>query len=266
MKRLDLVGEKFGDIEIIKFLKIGNHGNSVWLAQCKCGSSFEIIGSIERLKYLSSCKECLKNKNKNKKINKVKEYNKEISLKGETWTPVGNFEHRYVVSNKGRVASILCDGKYKILKHKINKCGYHTIGLYDGNGEYKKKFFMVHRLVAQEFIQNPNNYPQINHINGNKNDNYVENLEWCTASQNILHSFRIGLKNMNRCFKPIVQYDKNHNFIKKWPSIKSAVLSGYELSGIHKALNKTFKYYKGYIWEYESPNPRVKVKNQNLLK
>lgn len=270
MKRLDLINKTFGDIRIIQFLRIGKHGHTVWLAKCKCGETFEIVGSTQRLKSQDICLKCREERKypkiseeelKEREISKIKEYNTSISLEGEVWESVKGFASRYVISNKGRIASILTNGKYKILKHKITQWGYHSIGLYDGNREYKKKFYMIHRLVALAFIKNLNNYPQVNHIDGNKNNNCVENLEWCTASQNILHSFRIGLKNMDRCFKPIIQYDKDHNFIKRWPSIKAATLNGYEISGIHKALNKTSKHYKGYIWEYESPNPRVKIKS-----
>ena len=69
----------------------------------------------------------------------------------------------------------------------IDKCGYHEIML---NG----KHYRVHRLVAEAFIPNPNNLPCVNHIDGNKQNNSIDNLEWCTYSENIIHSFKNGLQ------------------------------------------------------------------------
>lgn len=80
----------------------------------------------------------------------------------------------------------------KLLKQRLNKNGYYYIGFNDKErGHCVPK--EVHRLVAEAFIPNPNNYPVVNHINGNHQDNRVENLEWCTYSQNSKHAYLTGL-------------------------------------------------------------------------
>lgn len=82
------------------------------------------------------------------------------------------------------------------------------------NGKYRcvtamvsghQKSFYVHRLVASAFLPNPDNLPQVNHINGNPGDNRVENLEWCTAQQNVLHAYRIGLADVRQRMHPCKQ-------------------------------------------------------------
>ena len=92
---------------------------------------------------------------------------------------------RIKVSNKGNVVSYKRGVRYP-LKVRRNNYGYQIVGL-------GRRSQHVHRLVAETWIDNPNHYPQVNHINGDKSDNRVENLEWVTPSQNIRHSYRTGL-------------------------------------------------------------------------
>ncbi|USL89376.1 DNA endonuclease [Bacillus phage vB_BceH_LY2] len=94
----------------------------------------------------------------------------------------------YSVSNLGRVRN---DTTYLVRKQSVDKDGYLSIGLYNKG---KGKTYKVHRLVAISFIHNPENKPQVNHINGNKQDNKSNNLEWATSSENVRHSIDIGLK------------------------------------------------------------------------
>ena len=107
----------------------------------------------------------------------------------------------------------------------------------------------IHRLVALKYIPNPNNYPQINHINGIKDDNRVENLEWCTPQENTIHAYKNKLSKIQ---KEVVQLDKNNNIICIYNSIREAErlcnLDGSTISKVCKGKNKTCG---GYIWRYK---------------
>lgn len=108
----------------------------------------------------------------------------------EKWKVIEGFS-KYLISNTGRVKNIV---ELRDLKFYDSK-GYFKIELRDDNNERKKVF--VHRLVALNFIPNPSNKPQVNHIDGDKNNNNIENLEWCTQSENMKHAFKTGLNVLN---------------------------------------------------------------------
>lgn len=191
----------------------------------------------------------------------------------EIWKDVIGYEGLYQVSNQGRVRSLDRNIKVKIkhnnkalkkgkiLKIQKGKSGYIIVALCkDG----KVKHYRVHRLVAAAFIDNPENKPYVNHINGDKTDNRVENLEFCTQSENVLHSYKIKLRIINeeqkerireigkKSSKQILQYNLEGNFIKTWDST-------YEIerqlkiphTNISKCCKNKLKTAGGYIWRYK---------------
>ena len=111
------------------------------------------------------------------------------------WKPIEGFQNKYEVSDKGFVSTIKTTS-VKIEGHNIlswykEKQGYRQVGLLDSKRK-KYKVFRIHRLVAEAFIPKVKDKNQINHKNGNKEDNNVKNLEWCTPSENLKHSYKIG--------------------------------------------------------------------------
>lgn len=140
----------------------------------------------------------------NRKSNLVIQRNKSTiieDLEGETWRDVSGYEGFYVVSNQGRVKSLFRmvvskNGAKKsispkIIASKISGDGYTQNCLFNNTG--KRKYLLTHRIAANAFIANPENKPQVNHKNGIKDDNRVENLEWVTRSENQLHALQTGL-------------------------------------------------------------------------
>lgn len=122
----------------------------------------------------------------------------------EVWKDVVGYEGLYQVSNLGRVKSLarfkLNHGKLKPIPERIlkpwemskqtNGQAYMMVSLYQNA---KRKSALVHRLVAEAFIPNPENKPTVNHKNGDKYNNQVDNLEWMTQRENLLHAYKMGL-------------------------------------------------------------------------
>jgi hypothetical protein len=110
----------------------------------------------------------------------------------EIWKTIKEFED-YQVSTLGNIRSLKF-GKERILKKNINSSGYFCCNI----SINVSKSFYLHRLIAESFIYNPENKKEINHINGIKTDNRIENLEWCTRSENMKHAYVTGLKKDKR--------------------------------------------------------------------
>lgn len=171
----------------------------------------------------------------------------------EIWKDIKGYEGLYQISNFGRVKSLkrktlnskcLYD---KILNNRINHNGYFMIFL---SKNKKIKGFRINRLVAEAFLPNPNNKPQVNHKDGNKTNNRIDNLEWCTAKHNTQHAIKNGLRT-NKYHREIVQCDLDNNLIKEWHSIKEATNFGFSKSGICQCCKSKRKKHKNYKWYYK---------------
>jgi len=176
----------------------------------------------------------------------------------EIWKDIKGLEGRYQVSNKGRIKSFVCilrNNAIIILKQSKNKKGYPQISLTDS--KHKHLTQRVHRLVGKAFIPNPENKPQINHINGIKDDNRLENLEWATNSENQLHANRTGL-NKNRIEatvkahrKPVSQYTADGEYIQSFGSAREAnAKTGVSYKMISLVVLGKCKIGGGYVWKY----------------
>ena len=179
----------------------------------------------------------------------------------EEWRDISGYENLYMVSSYGRIKSLGngCSNasKEKILKPFIDNRegkGYLRVTLCK-NGKTKR--FQIHRLVADAFIPNINNYEQINHKNELKDDNRVENLEWCDQKYN--NSFgtrieRIVKANTNHPnkSKSVLQYDLKGNFIKEWESTMEIDRQlGFAHTHISDCCYGRYKQSYGYKWEYK---------------
>ena len=135
----------------------------------------------------------------NNLIKQVEQWSIDKGLDGTIFKIITDYEN-YVVSNNGDVIRLEYRDKkganrpFKLLKPNINEDGYASTTLRNDEG---KKTFRIHRLVAREFIPNPENKETVNHIDGNKLNNRVENLEWNTREENMQHAYKIGLKKSN---------------------------------------------------------------------
>lgn len=190
----------------------------------------------------------------------------------EIWKPIKDYEGLYEVSNLGNVRSIDREittwnrYKYIKIKHKGQLLKQHTIKGYKAVGVSKNgkmHNLQLHRLIAKAFILNPNNYPCVNHIDGNKQNNNINNLEWCSYSHNTKEAIRLGLKCITdkhreqtrllglKSGKKIAQKDMLGNIIKIFNSGREASLElGISQGNISMCCNGYRKSTGGYIWEY----------------
>jgi len=150
----------------------------------------------------------------------------------------------YEVGNCGTIRPIHENKRKALLKSQYNKRGYKRIRLKIGESW---KIFQIHRLVAMAFIPNPDNKPQVNHINGIKDDNRVENLEWVTGKENIIHSVKTGLA--NHFNKKAIQKIKDGVVIKTYESSLAAERDGFLASAIRHCISGGRKTHKGYEWK-----------------
>ena len=165
----------------------------------------------------------------------------------EHWKPVVGYEEHYEVSDMGNVRSLKF-GKEKILKPGKNNRGYLKVSLYkDG----QKKMSLVHRLVAEAFIPNPNNLETVNHKDEVKTNNVASNLEWMSQKDNTNYGTRN--KRAGEAFSKKVQmFDKSTGeLLATFPSTREAArVTGINPSHISECCNGKKKSAGGYIWKY----------------
>lgn len=174
------------------------------------------------------------------------------------WKDIDGYNGKYQISDNGEVRSFSRWKNGGLLKKAINGGGYYYINLV-GTGRSDVHEKRIHRLVAEAFIPNPYNLPEVNHIDGNKLNNNVNNLEWVSRHENIRHAFKTGLIPRNTGgerwnSKTVLQKDKNGNLIKEWDSVASIHREkGYSTNSIICCCNKKPKYRTayGYKWEYK---------------
>ena len=163
----------------------------------------------------------------------------------EEWVDICGYEGRYRISSNGNVFSLI----YNRLLSPIDfGTGYLNVKLRkNGSG----KFYRIHRLVAQAFIENPNSFLEVNHIDEDKGNNRVDNLEWCSRKYNENY----GTKNKKRSIamsKPVVQLTTDGSFVKKYSSQLEAERTGvFSGAAISACCHGRYKTHKGYIWKFE---------------
>ena len=178
----------------------------------------------------------------------------------EIWMPVLNYEKKYLISNLGRLKSIQFKREF-LKKIRLLNMGYYgssiTVSI---NNTKKRHNLLIHRLIAQAFIPNPENKNQVNHINGIKTDNRIENLEWVTPSENIMHSvYVLGNKSHLKATESakiklcrrVGKYNLQNELIEVFDSQKIAAESiNKNHSSLSECCNGKQKTAYGYIWKF----------------
>lgn len=189
----------------------------------------------------------------------------------ETWIDIQEYDGLYQVSDKGnvkRIGGTITDksGRVKYIPERIlqpiENDGYLYVCLCrDG----KAKRFAVHRLVATAFIQNTENKPAIDHINGKKSDNRVENIRWSTSKENNNNPVTRNKYLQNHC-RQIERIDINGK-IKTYNSITEAIAEGFDRTNINRCCNGKCPLYKNFVWRYKGSHNKDGVTvNDELAK
>lgn len=191
----------------------------------------------------------------------------------EVWKDIKGYEGLYQISNYGRVKSLerlikkFCGNytiKEKILKQSKNADGYLQVSLFQKKNV--SKTYRVHRLVAEAFISNHENKSIVDHINGERTDNRVENLRWVSQKENINNPITLGRMSKSKIgtklseevkeiiklthSKPILQYDMYGNFIREWESASQAGRElGIDSTSIREVCNGNYRHAGFYVWK-----------------
>lgn len=154
---------------------------------------------------------------------------------------IKGYEGLYAVTSCGKVWSY---GSKKFLKPIVDKDGYLLVNLYRNGISTQTR---IHRLVAEAYLSNPDNLPQVNHIDGNKGNNSINNLEFCTATQNLCHAYKTGLIKKKKVTKRV--HDQTTGFTYSNCSEAARAIDGNQ-RGVWKACNKKAKNYKNHVFTY----------------
>lgn len=177
----------------------------------------------------------------------------------EIWVAVKGFD-KYEISNTGLIRSLNYNrkGYKKLLKLLPNGKGYLKVWLCSNGKKHTKD---VHRLVAEHFVENPNNFGDVNHIDGCKTNNHYQNLEWCSRSKNIKHAYDNGLNSLHLSeaikhrSRIVLQYTQGGELIAQYTSASEAAKKNRfnqgKISKYCRGENKRKATYKGYIWRYK---------------
>lgn len=189
-------------------------------------------------------------------------------IEKEVWKDIPGYLGYYQISNLGRVRSLertityspsktYPNGRTMVLKQRILKpCtdqkGYEFVQLFINNRFRSKK---VHRLVAEAFIPNPNNLPQVNHKDEVKNNNKVTNLEWCSASYNVNYGVGKYKKTLGKRI-PVVQYTVDNTLVREYESATAAAKSLNKAQGSSRQILQTcrgkYNTMFGYKWKFKN--------------
>ncbi|MBQ8207049.1 MAG: HNH endonuclease [Bacilli bacterium] len=179
----------------------------------------------------------------------------------EIWKDIKGYEGLYKASNLGRIKSMPRHGTHvreeHILKQNVNRKGYSIVGLTKNS---KTSTITVHRLVANAFIPNPNNLPQVDHINDNKKDNSINNLQWITNEDNMKKAWLTGARSIEKTYKRgkencrakiVNQYDLKNNYIRTWYCIRDIEKElGFDNRNISACCRNKRPTAYGYKWKY----------------
>lgn len=185
------------------------------------------------------------------------------------------YEGLYKVSNLGRILSLNYNGTGKpgLMTPRERKDGYLRVGL-SKNGETKKCY--VHRLVAEVFLDNPDNKPEVNHKDENKTNNFVflnedgtvnkekSNLEWKTPKENSNHGTR-NERIAKALSKPVIQLSLLGDFIREWPSTAECGRNGFDSGAVCRCCNGKLPHYKGFRWMYTEDFKEKQLKELGCL-
>lgn len=238
--------------------------------QNKPVSEFDLIERLNRLR--AYCKICWD----------IKYQRHELTapiistIEGEEWKDVLYFEGFYKVSTHGRVFAFKrensrnyhCRHDHLLSLQSYDKDGYLKCALHkDG----KAKHVRIHVLVAKAFIPNPESKPEVNHLDGNKENNHYLNLEWATRSEQEKHAFRVlgkiksalgRIGSLNKNSIPVIQLNMDYSFVKEWGSAgEAALITGIANSGISATRCKRKDSYGNYRWMYKEDYEIFKMEN-----